>query len=215
MRRLPVCNLLTALVAGALLLAACSLERAQPEPVAPPLPPVEEEHRHGVVFERMSEDDLPCVPYEIHTDLELTDYVLTMSGPDYELLMDCLSGEGRFEMFVLENSSMNLSLEENRCLWDGIQMMDRMGADRGLGSPGGASEDFILTSTAVAAFCMRSQGYIPGDWEPTPENEARRRAMVCMVEQSGGPGPFLTANMGAGVLSGALNEAMSGLGPCG
>lgn len=195
----------------ALALAACSGRSQEPSPPVGP-----EGHRHGLIFERMSEDDLLCIPRTVHTDEEMVDYVLSMSVSDYDLLTRCLSYEGRFEIFVVENASMNLTRDENRCLWDGMDLMNRLETERrptvSLNAP---SEDVALVSTAMVAYCMREQGFIPGDWERTSDNDSRRRAMICLVEQAGGPRPFLTENLGAGVLAGVLAEAEAGDGPCG
>ena len=202
---------LSVLVAVSVMLASCSGQAAERPTAAPPVI-VEDHHWHGFIFDRMSEDDVLCIPPEVHSDDELVDYALSLSVEEEERLMGCLSYDGQFEIFQIENISLDLTWDENRCLWDGMAVLGRLEAERGLAGPGGES---ALGSTAVAAYCIREKGFIPGDWERTPENEVRRRAMVCLVEEAGGVEPFLMAALGSGEMAGMLDEAESGEGSCG
>ena len=144
--------------------------------------------------ERFSPADQNCLPEHVDTEDDIITLVNQGNRDKTTKLMQCLTSEGKFDLYVAQAryAGQELNEAEHRCIWDGIRhiMVQTESETMEENKFSRIMVAMIIGSAAVTIHCagVEALGDLPTD---DPAEQAHLTHLACLIDQTGGPAPFI------------------------
>ena len=159
--------------------------------------PVMPENRNFI--NKLSAEELECIPNNPESDREVIESINEQGPLNTRDLMECLSEENQFQLYMLAGGpeATGLSEETHRCIWEGIQPLHKINPEEV-----DPQEAYKIVSTmmmgtiVLTSFCLSEAEAILFSQTSTQQAD-EIQFMICMVDHLGGPQEFISAMLQA------------------
>ena len=148
----------------------------------------------------LSPEDQNCLPEQASTRDDVRRLLDETSESAAAELFRCMSSEGQFQVYMLdaERDGPRLTVEQHRCIWEGMRSMNR--EDLGASNPGETDPEeaarvfgsLMFGIIATTVYCAGPEA-LTQDTTLSPDEKEQMQYLWCIVDEMGGPSEFTSA----------------------